>query len=527
MSRNTLEDIKTPKLGEVRMWSRFEPDLQQGPHTLKLTQVVHSDGDNLKVMEATAELPFVVTGPRFVLQPNDVIGVFPSPGEKDASDMRVPHVALRRRTLPWERSEDGHPWMALLLLEIVGPSESGAVIDLEGNAKLRRNQTLQGFKCDVLSIAHNLATAIMPRKDELNLLCHVRQVNLADTEAGDDDDGFLAVVIGNRLPDKGKKYAACLVSVEAELLNPQSTLFSGQSGNKTYQLPVLYYWTYATNELGGDFQAWIEAIEYKNGVRRIGEVYTGTSPADGLGRVRLDHRSRLGEPRVSLYRGPLSPVTVVRSSSVALTADAVLELEPDGTMDPNYAAAFELGRLLALSNREALAALIEYRRHQLTREVDMKLRDRVDLLRDFLGDRLNLEDLRNRLIDPRIIFDRFFDFGPNGPLVNPVRDLIRDRLVDPSGLNTLISQQLLPGLRNDMLATFKGEAAQLSFAPEGLAADPGGLLGGGLIEGGFIGQGFGELLANTNVNVLGGLLDQMFGDALIPDGLEDSEVFGS
>ena len=63
-------------------------------------------------------------------------------------------------------------------------------------------------------------------KDDVRLLAHVREVDVHDSELmGGDDDGFLAVVIANRLPqpgfdDKGrpvpKKYLACLINIEAQ-----------------------------------------------------------------------------------------------------------------------------------------------------------------------------------------------------------------------------------------------------------------------------------------------------------------------
>ena len=52
----------------------------------------------------------------------------------------------------------------------------------------------------------------------------MREVDINDTElANGDDDGFLAVVIANRLPqydrtnDKPVRYLACLINVEGQL----------------------------------------------------------------------------------------------------------------------------------------------------------------------------------------------------------------------------------------------------------------------------------------------------------------------
>ena len=55
---------------------------------------------------------------------------------------------------------------------------------------------------------------MFPTKDELPLLSHVRRVDLNDTElALGDDDGWMAVVLSNRLPQPGVRYQACLISL--------------------------------------------------------------------------------------------------------------------------------------------------------------------------------------------------------------------------------------------------------------------------------------------------------------------------
>ena len=65
---------------------------------------------------------------------------------------------------------------------------------------------------------------IFPCKDDLPLLAHVREVDPNDTElANGDDDGWLAVVLANRLPvfddanRKSVRYMACLVNLEGQL----------------------------------------------------------------------------------------------------------------------------------------------------------------------------------------------------------------------------------------------------------------------------------------------------------------------
>ena len=58
---------------------------------------------------------------------------------------------------------------------------------------------------------------VFPSKQDLPFTTHVRQVPLDDTElAQGDDDGWIAVVFGTRLPRPGMRYRACLVSLEGQ-----------------------------------------------------------------------------------------------------------------------------------------------------------------------------------------------------------------------------------------------------------------------------------------------------------------------
>jgi hypothetical protein len=69
--------------------------------------------------------------------------------------------------------------------------------------------------CTAIDVPLPLFKEIAPMESEISLLCHVRQVNTEDKELlGMDDDGWFAVVVGNRIPEPGKKYLACLVSLE-------------------------------------------------------------------------------------------------------------------------------------------------------------------------------------------------------------------------------------------------------------------------------------------------------------------------
>jgi hypothetical protein len=59
-----------------------------------------------------------IQGPQIALSEDDISGVYPAPGSTDSPDNYLPHIALTRRTLPWERSGPNGkaPWLALLLV---------------------------------------------------------------------------------------------------------------------------------------------------------------------------------------------------------------------------------------------------------------------------------------------------------------------------------------------------------------------------------------------------------------------------
>ena len=75
-----------------------------------------------------------------------------------------------------------------------------------------------------LAVTETVLKKIFPCEQDLPLLTHVREVDVHDTELADgDDDGWLAVVLANRLPvfdkasGKSVRYMACLVNVEGQL----------------------------------------------------------------------------------------------------------------------------------------------------------------------------------------------------------------------------------------------------------------------------------------------------------------------
>ncbi|HEU4536961.1 MAG TPA: hypothetical protein VFS00_22720, partial [Polyangiaceae bacterium] len=99
----------------------------------------------------------------------------------------------------------------------------------------------------------------------------------------------------------------------------------------------------------------------------LGETPAGRPPVEAVetGHVGLSHRTRRGDQVRAWYRGPLVPHPTVDPSTgrlpLAHASDQLRIVVPDGREDLSLAAAFDIGRLLALSRPAMIAALMRFR----------------------------------------------------------------------------------------------------------------------------------------------------------------------
>ncbi|MBA2952941.1 hypothetical protein GON03_23215 [Nocardioides sp. MAH-18] len=225
--------------GKFLLYSKIDPPLTAGTYRFTAKQVLGAEGmdeDDLRVEQLETHVR--VRSPLYVLPPDQVLSTFPPAGREGAFGARLPQIVIKRRTLPWERDLDpidmaqvdpeaeldDAPWLAL-------------VVVAQGEAELKPNQpidqcvtpgvTIPGLADaevgNALHIRKSMVDRIFPTQQEVHLLAHARQVDLDDTELMmGDDDGFLSVVIANRLPLPGRgddgedvpvKYLACLVNL--------------------------------------------------------------------------------------------------------------------------------------------------------------------------------------------------------------------------------------------------------------------------------------------------------------------------
>ena len=218
-----------PAIGTFVLHSMANPPLKAADYTLSgQVSLTKPGGASVGAVEEQ-QTHLRVTAPRFQLPPEQMLSTFPPANSEGAYESRLPQIVLKRRTLPWEREpapgDTTTPWLALVVIAEGEGTLSGdtPVADCvtKGVVLTGTNDVATG---NFLSVTRSVIDKVFPMKDELPLLCHVREVDINDTElANGDDDGFLATVIANRLPqydrtnDKPVRYLACLINVEGQL----------------------------------------------------------------------------------------------------------------------------------------------------------------------------------------------------------------------------------------------------------------------------------------------------------------------
>jgi hypothetical protein len=158
---------------------------------------------------------------------------------------------------------------------------------------------------------------------------------------------------------------------------------------KTYRFPVLAYWSFTCTG-AGSFETLMQGLDVALlGSAPIdpaarprpecmpavqGDAPPPTPPprpdleSAETGHVGLDHLTRRGDAVRAWYRGPFTLHVTERGRPdadgrlpLAHTSDQLRRLVPDGREDLSLAAAFEIGRLLALSQPAIVATLMRWR----------------------------------------------------------------------------------------------------------------------------------------------------------------------
>ncbi len=225
--------------GTFVLHSFIEPHVLAGHYTLHGTQPMAE----LDVGEHVADV--VVSSPRYVMPPDQILSTFPPAMAEGDFGGRLPQIVLKRRTLPWERDPGGpalaandppRPWLALVVLAegegALSPDPVPVAQCVTPGLVLPDPSDADSPTGYFLTVTQTVVDQVFPTVEDLPLLVHGREVDLADTElANGDDDGWMAVVLANRLPlavpttdpltgqsvSAPVRYLACLVNLEGQV----------------------------------------------------------------------------------------------------------------------------------------------------------------------------------------------------------------------------------------------------------------------------------------------------------------------
>jgi hypothetical protein len=207
------------------------PPLPAGDYTLTVRQAIDVTSGSATIPSIDpASWDFKIVGPRFTLPKDQQLSVFPPPDSSGAYADRLPQIVLQRRTLPYERRivltdnpSTTPPWLALVVLaEGEGQLVTNQPVDTAGLPDPGdQDATVQ----DVLRVSQTVVQAVFPTLTDLPWLTHVREVDMSDTELALGSDGWMSVVVANRLPVPGppatpggpatpRRYGAFLISLE-------------------------------------------------------------------------------------------------------------------------------------------------------------------------------------------------------------------------------------------------------------------------------------------------------------------------
>lgn len=363
--------------GKIEFLDRHYPPLEAGDYRVIFQQELQrADSADHRIPQSTYEVSrtFAIAGERFQLKNEIIYSVFPPEGSQGEHSNTLPHVILNRSTLPWERQAikdlEEAPWLALLLFAEEEKPEP-KVITLEELTQTSSSEVEfptvileSGQKMDdkvtVIDVDRALLDQIMPRKSELELLAHVRQ---SKDEKGDLTGEEQAVIICNRLPKKGGRSAVHLVSVEERYTD--EGFYSRAAADKKVRLVSLKSWSFSCPKDGKSFKGLLENLDRNPSTLRLPETdYLDAERYLRMGYTLLPHSLRQGEKTVSWYHGPLA--TGENATEAQLPAQAADELvrynKTTGLFDLSYAAAWEMGRLLALQSKQFSVDLYNWKR---------------------------------------------------------------------------------------------------------------------------------------------------------------------
>lgn len=439
----------------VTFYDFFTPSLSAGDWTI---EVEHTLDFNPRITYGASQ-NFKVCGPRFSIDSNLILNLYPPAGSTGQYCDVLPNIVFKDAMLPWERTilaetvEDQSlpvPWMALLVFregELLGGldsptrTQSGDVGDLKcetGDPKPQKESDgeITQEPCAFIQVRPDLLADLLPKVTELPFLAHCRRSSMADkAEQGLDSSALTSFVVANRLPSTEGRYFAHLVSLEGlgVNLNPESLRTSKA---EAVELVSLASWSFnSLKDTQQDFGNLMDNLQHQHDLwlrlpmsetsgAENGSAQQEVRERIAAGYVPLPYRLRTGEETFAWYRGPCVPLLPDSSDlGTFSTADSALIYDSRfGVFDASLATAWQAGRSLALADRAFGQAMYSYR------QAHHRFNDR--LLNQLNSVAFDAEEIGE--LDPQASVERQFLKGLRGNALTRISSGLSDPTAEPS-----------------------------------------------------------------------------------------------
>lgn len=399
-----MSTTTTPQ-GTVQFIQYHQAGAESGIYEIKVEQTINGEQTNGEKFNASfsRQLTIVVSGERFgPLSPLDIYAVFPPADSLGQYNPVVPHITLKRSTLPWERFpgkvDKELPWLILLLFRETDFAAEADKPKLQSmtlkelmaphpaNVKFPQITLEPGGQhpeepVTVIDVKKKYLQSILPMEADLAYLAHVRQ---AKDASGNLLGEQLATILSNRLPEPSGLSSVYLVSVEGRYEDDGAFDYMSAGDDDFIRLVSLANWNFASID---PTQSFTELLKNLNRTPKPDNTPGSlrlppneNSQAEkflSMGYVPLPHSLREGSKTISWYRSPLTPGSSSETFKLPVrAADELVRYDSStGLFDSSYAAAWQLGRMLTLQNQRLAIELFNWKRENA--QLLLKLQQKV------------------------------------------------------------------------------------------------------------------------------------------------------
>jgi IPT/TIG domain len=407
-----------PPSGSIQFFDGYFPVLTANTYNINVSHNLTAPSGTSPSYQA--QQTFIVQAPEFFIDTTIIQTVYPPPGGSDVYGQQLPFLVMTDPSLPWERSlipgqDQPNPtnptsWMALLIFgegEIYLQPNSNNPVSTTTVSKFVNppsnvlapqlpagwvSQDVMNSQCQTIMITGAAFNAVLPTMADLPYLVHCRAVNTLD-----EGELLVSVLLSNRLPvtldaQTPQRYFAHLVSLEgfAGFLGPNATPIPTKPNSTELmdvQLVSLFNWTFVSQpQTGLGFEELVQGLirseqSQSTVPTQQGALSLPVPPNSNLpatvqnrlqeGYVALQFISGSGDDSFAWYRGPFTatvpqllpaignPATPISQASNA--DELMIYLAEQGLFDLSYAAAWNIGRSLALADAVFAQKVSQYR----------------------------------------------------------------------------------------------------------------------------------------------------------------------